>query len=59
MKLLTVFKWIVGVSSLLNYQNNALYQFFIPVFSAKAVDKGLGATVIGAVLAMYSVGMVL
>ena len=59
MKLLCVFKWIVGVSSVLNYSNNALYQFFIPVFSSLAVSKGLSAAAIGAVLAMYSVGMVL
>ena len=49
----------MGISSILNYSNNALYQFFTPVFSTMAYDKGIGPTVIGAILAMYSVGMVI
>lgn len=58
MKIETVFKWIVAISSVLNYSNNALYQFFTPVFTEKCFDKDIGPTVIGIILSMYSVGMV-
>ncbi len=57
MKLKTTFNWIVVVSSIVNYSNNALFQFFTPVFTEKALDKGIGPTLIGVILSFYSVGM--
>ena len=57
MRIETVFKWIVGIASVINYSNNALYQFFTPVFTEKALDKNIGPTLVGVILAFYSVGM--
>ena len=59
MKLESTFNWIVVVSSIVNYSNNALFQFFVPVFTEKALDKGIGPTMIGGILAFYSVGMLI
>ena len=58
MRLEAVYGWIIGISSVLNYSNNALFQFFTPVFTDKALDKGIGPTWIGVILTMYSVGMI-
>ena len=59
MKIETVYKWIVGVSSVLNYQNNAVLQFFPPIFTELALEQGVSPTGIGVILAMYSVGIVI
>ena len=59
LKIETVYKWIVGVSSVLNYQNNAVLQFFPPIFTELALERGVSPTGIGVILAMYSFGIVI
>ena len=50
---------IVAVSSLLNYSNNAIIQFFLPVFTERALERGISEFQIGLILSVYAFSIVL
>ena len=41
MKMKLLFYKIVAISSVLNYANNALIQFMLPVFTERALARGI------------------
>ena len=50
---------IVVISSILNYSNNAIIQFFLPVFTERALDRGITEFQIGLILSVYAFAIVL
>ena len=58
MKETTLYNIIVGFSSTLNFMNNACYQVFTPVFTERALNRGINETNIGLILTIYSFAMV-
>ena len=54
MKDFLLYQLIVVTSSILNYSNNAIIQFFLPVFTEKALDRGITEFQIGLILSVYA-----
>ena len=46
------------ISALLNFFNNGMYQVFTPVFTERALKRGIGETWIGVILAIYAFSMI-
>ena len=46
------------ISSVLNYSNNAIIQFFLPVFTERALDIGITEFQIGLILSVYAFAIV-
>ena len=53
-----LYQLIVLVSSILNYSNNAIIQFFLPVFTERALDREITEFQIGLILSVYAFAIV-
>ena len=52
------YKAIVAISSILNYSNNAIIQFFLPLFTERALAIGITEFEIGLILSVYAFSIV-